>query len=206
MCIKTYKEMTYKDAKIKYNLMGYKFRTEKMALNIFGIRSKNSQSNKFDDLGGVAWIDEQGNPQIMNFWMTTDPGKDWLLNPMNKNGCIITVPGQYLEVFQKGLHSGKYPALVQRKPMLYVRDNNRDSILDFSLYQDPEKRKKFAFWGINGTNFHRASGSKIVDFVTLYSAGCSVVQRPETFNKIMDLVDKSIKFGFINFDYTLFEE
>jgi len=36
-------------------MKGYKFRTEEMALNLGGIRSNTSESNKFDDLGFVAW-------------------------------------------------------------------------------------------------------------------------------------------------------
>jgi len=198
--------MNYNSIKQNYLKNNYVFRTEKMRLNIFGIRSKNSKSDKFDDLGGVAWIDEDGKEQLFNFWMTTDPGKYWLQNPMNKDGCIIMVPGQYLECYARGLHSGKYDALVQVAKMHYVRDNDKNTDLDFSLYRDPVKLAAFGFWGMNGTNFHRASEWKIVDLIFNWSAGCQVVQRPETFKKIMDLRDESIIAGWKKFDYTLFEE
>src|SRR6478736_8233351 len=100
--------MIYNDVRDMYLKKGYRFRTEKMALNIFGIRSKESKSDNFDDLGGIAWINENGVPSLMNFWMTTDPGKHWLLTPMSKDGCIIMIPGQYIEVYEKGLHNGEY--------------------------------------------------------------------------------------------------
>lgn len=197
--------MTYQDVKRLYLSKGYKFREQKMALNLFGIRSKISQSDKFDDLGGLAWIDEEGE-HLQNFWMTTDPGKHWLLTPMNSSGCIIMVPGQYLECYGKGLHNGKYECFKQVGPMAYVRDNDRNTELDFSLYRDPEKRKKHLFWGIQGTNFHRASLGKLTSLVQSYSAGCMVVQKPEIYKKLIDLRDKSFDAGFKRFDFTLFEE
>jgi hypothetical protein len=198
--------MTYKDCQNLYSKKGYKFRTGKMELNIFGIRSKNSQSDKYDDLGGVAYIDEEGKEQLFHFWMTTDPGKYYLTNPMNKEGCIIVVPGQYLQVYGLGLHSGKYEALVQKSPMHYVRDNNKDTELDFRLYREPKSLRELGKWEMRGTNFHRSSAWNVVPFIGRYSAGCQVVQKPETFDKIMNLVKESIKAGYKRFDYTLFEE
>ena len=198
--------MNYGDVKNMYLKKGYKFRTEKMALNIFGIRSKESKSDKFDDLGGVAWINENGVPSLMNFWMTTDPGKPGLLQPTRAEGTIIMVPGQYLNVYEKGLHKGEYDCLKQCSDMHYVRDNNKDSVLDFDLYRNPDNLLKHGFWGNNGTNFHRASAYTIVNMVSKWSEGCQVVQRPETFDKIIALRDLSIKFGFLKFYYTLFEE
>lgn len=197
---------TYDGVEDLYLSHGYRFRKEPMALNLHGVRSRISQSNKFDDLGGIAWIDEKGQKNLFNFWMTTDPGKYYLQNPMKKDGCIIVVPNQYIEVYGRGLHNGSYECFKQAKPMLYVRDYNKDTIIDFELYRDPEQLRLRAFWGMNGTNFHRASQWKILQAVERYSAGCQVVQRPETFKKLIDLRDKSVEFGYSFWDYTLFEE
>jgi|SRR6478736_8328154 len=198
--------MTYKDVVNMYSKKGYIFRTEKMRLNLGAIRSKDSKSNKFDDLGFLAWIDENNQEQLLYYWVTTDPGKSYLLAPMKRDGCIITVPGQYLEVFAIGLHNGKYQCFKQVGKMAYVRDNNKDEILDFSLYKDPEKAKTNIFWDICNTNYHRAHEFKIVEYVFNYSAGCTVVKNPETYKKLIELQNKSSKFGFQRFDYTLFEE
>lgn len=198
--------LTYTKIKDLYLSKGYKFREEKMALNPFGIRTLESKSNKFDDVGGVAWIDENNEKQLFLFAMTTDPGKYYLQNPMNKDGTIILVPGQYKECYGRGLHNGKYECFKQARNMYYVRDNDRNITLDFSLYRDPEKLKKHGFWGMNGTNLHRASEYKIVQWVERYSAGCQVVQRPDMFKKLMELRDSTIPFGFTLWDYTLFEE
>jgi len=197
--------MTYDQLKGLYNSHNHVFREENLALNIFGARSKESQSNKFDDVIGCAWI-ENGEKNIVQFPGTTDPGKYYLQNPMNTNGTIIMIPGQYIEVYGKGLHAGKYDAFRQYKQMAYVRDYNKDTSLDFSLYRDEEKRKKHMFWGINGTNLHRASEWQIVQFVERYSAGCQVVQDPKNFQFLIDLRNKSINAGYNFFDYTLFEE
>lgn len=197
--------MTYQDAKKLYEKHNYKFRTDKWALNLFGIRSKNSQSDKFDDLGGICWIDDEGE-HIQHFWMTTDPGKHWLQTPLDSSGCIIMVPGQYLQVYGKGLHNGKYECFKQLGPMAYVRDNDKNTELDFSLYRDPKKRRDHLFWGVNGTNFHKADKNKILTFIGPYSAGCQVVQKSETYDKLIGLRDLSLNHEFKRFDYTLFEE
>ncbi len=197
--------MNYNDLKQKYLKMGYKFRTDKMALNLFGERSVNSQSDKFDDIVGCAWVNENSVPCIVNYKATTDPGKYWLQNPMNKKGTIIMVPGQYLEAYGIGKHKGEYEAFVQIAHIAYVRDNNKDTVLDFSLYRDKEKFKKEVFWDICGTNLHRSSAWNIIPFIGQYSAGCQVLQNPKEFATLIELRDKSALKGWKKFDYTLFE-
>lgn len=198
--------MTYNEVKQLYAKNGYKFREEVGAINIFGIRSKTSKSDKFDDLGGVAYKIVGGQTFVDHFWMTTDPGKHWLTSPMNKDGTIILVPGQYKNVYTKGLHNGDYDCFKQVGQMAYVRDYNKDTTLDFDLYRNPEERKIRLFWGVNGTNLHRASKWKILEFVGPYSAGCQVVQRAETFEKLLKLRDWSATYDYTHWDYTLFEE
>src|SRR5690606_39032534 len=135
-----------------YLNLGYNFRNEKMALNVGAIRSKESKSNKFDDFGFVAFKNQIGQPHLFTFACTTDPGKYYLENPMHKNGTIITVPGQYIEVFGRGLHNGQYECFKQHGSMFYVRDNNKNMILDFDLYRIKSNLIQFGFWGNNGTN------------------------------------------------------
>lgn len=199
-------DMNYSEVKQKYLSKGYKFRTEKMALNTFGIRSKESQSDKFDDIGGCAFVNQVGEQHLTLFSMTTDPGKHWLQNPMNKDGTIILVPGQYIETYGEGLHNGEYDCFKQIKEMYYVRDYNKDSKLDFELYRNPQSLKIRGFWGLNGTNLHRASAIKNLLSVGMYSAGCQVIQKPSDFNQLIELRKASSYWGFKAWDYTLFEE
>jgi hypothetical protein len=194
-----------------YKRMGYKLFSGAYDLNIFGIRSSNSVSNKFDDLIGVAYTDEKKVLNIKLYPATTDPGLHWLHNPSNKKGCAILVPGQYSGVLTIGLHgrsgASPYKALEQIGAMCYVRDNNKDGMLDFSLYRDPDKKKENAFWDIIKSNLHRASAWKIVQLIDQYSAACQVIQAPKHFEELMFLCEKQIDYGHgSKFTYTLFEE
>lgn len=176
-------------------------------LNIIGIRSYSSESDKFDDLICILYKDAKNNWKLEKFEATTDPGKHWLLNPLNSKGTIIMVPGQYLKAFTFGKHgvSGKnpYEALVQCEKIAYVRDNNKDLTLDFKLYSD----KSNIFYDICQTNIHRTSLWKRVLEVGMYSAGCQVIKNIEDFKRFMELCKLQHKYGFgKKFTYTLIEE
>lgn len=194
-----------------YQRMGYKFFNGIYDLNIGGIRCDDSVSNKFDDAIFVVYRDKANEIKCHVYPATTDPGKHWLMNPTNKNGCAILVPGQYRSVYTLGLHgrsgNSPYKALEQVAAMQYVRDNNKDDKLDFDLYRDPNKLSSNAFWDIIKSNLHRASKLKIVQLVELYSAGCQVIQSVKHFDQLIGLCEKQVEHGHGNkFTYTLFEQ
>jgi hypothetical protein len=177
-------------------------------LNIYGIRSNNSQSNKFDDIIGVIYEDSKGILRHKRYAATTDPGLHWLLNPLNVRGTAILVPGQYRGAYRVGIHgrsssSGGYTALEQKIPMRYVRDNNLNSKLDFSLYENPSN----IFSANIKTNIHRAHLSRLQSVVEKYSAGCQVIQDSADFLELLDICKLAIAHGWNNsFTYTLLEE
>lgn len=177
-------------------------------LNIIGIRSTDSASDAFDDEIHVLYTDRNGVERHDIFPCTTDPGKHWLLNPMNSGGTIIMVPGQYRGVFKLGLHnrsrpSKAYVALEQIKPIDYVRDNSKDTKLDFNLYLDSNNVET----SIAKTNIHRASKWRTLLNVGLYSAGCQVVQEPADFDTLIALCKTQVEYGQgETFTYTLLEE
>lgn len=76
------------------NKKGYKIFHGPYNLNLIGIRSKNSQSDQFDDTFCILYEDKDGVMTLESFPCTTDPGKHYLMNPMNVKGCAIMVPGQ----------------------------------------------------------------------------------------------------------------
>lgn len=193
----------------------YKFFTKgSYNLNIIGIRSNNSQSDKFDDEIHVLYKDENGKECHEVFPCTTDPGKYWLLNPMRKKGTIIMVPGQYRGAYKIGLHGRNrpktaYKALEQVTPMTYVRDNSKDSELDFGLYEDMTTDHNSDKFEISNskTNIHRASKWKNLLNIGRYSAGCQVIQDPFLFKRLISLCGLQIKYGQgETFTYTLLEE
>jgi hypothetical protein len=188
---------------------GYAFFEEgRYNLNIIGIRSNNSKSDFFDDEIHVLYKDQHGKEKHEIFPCTTDPGKHWLLNPLNIRGTIILVPKQYRGVYKIGLHnrsrpSRSYTALEQIKPMDYVRDNSKDAKLDFDLYLDSNNIES----SIAKTNIHRASQWRELLNIGRYSAGCQVIQSPYDFEKFIDLCESQVEWGFgRTFTYTLLEE
>ena len=71
-------------------------------LNLIGVRSENSVSDKFDDLLYAFYRADDNHFKLHEFPMTSDAGRHWLLNPMNIRGCAILVPGQYRNCYQIG--------------------------------------------------------------------------------------------------------
>ena len=183
--------------------LGYKtFETNHpFDLNIFGIRSSVSRSNRFDDVIGCVYRDKRLEWKCRTWAATTDPGSFWLENYRSDrvSGTAILVPGQYRGVYKLDHHAGKYLALCQRNGKVKVyRDSNRDKILDWT--GDTHA-------GMYGINIHRASlsGSTTVD---RWSAGCQVFQNAFDFTELMQLAiaQLTIHPTYDSFTYTLLQE
>lgn len=190
--------------------LGYRtFETGHFNLNIIGERSETSKSNSFDDKMHLIYKNESGKMVHKVYPITTDPGKHWLKNPMVKEGTAILVPFQYGGAFAIGIHgrswaSGGYEALEQVRPMFYVRDNNKDEVVDFSLYRG-KTLESFQYMNAK-TNIHRAAINSVVRYVERHSAGCQVFQNPSDFKEFMGICKiASRKYG-NSFTYTLIEE
>jgi len=188
----------------RFKTMGFKvYDRGFFNLNLFGIRKKDGEPDKFDDLMGAAYKDTTGN-WCVNYWpATTDCGLFYLHNPSNPSGSAILVENQQCEdVWVKAKHAGKYTALCQRGGKVRVyRDNNKDSTHDY----DPETTQE----GYFGINLHRSTTNpdNPSERVFRWSAGCQVHSSITGFNQMMDLVDLQIKHtGIKSFTYTLLAE
>ena len=185
-------------------------------LNIWGIRSNNSDSAKYDDYEVVFreapkpvnhTIDTPYHTRRYDsgwvldiFLITTNPGTPMLLKPMNPKGAAILKPGHYPKMFAKGYHKGdkEHPALIQVNPCTVIRDNDKDSTLDLDGITET---------GMFGINNHRQSKWKLVNWIGLNSAGCQVHFSYDKFtNVFLWIIDRAIEEGFTLFDYTLIEE
>ena len=182
-------KISYDNIMHLYAKNGYRFYDKgDYNINIFAIR-RQLNTNEFDDLIGIAYKNNYDCVEI--FRATTDPGRYWLKNPMNKRGTAILVEGQYK--YKLGLHKGK-EALVQSGAVKVFRDNNSDSIHD----------KKFIDTGFFGINIHRAGkDSKQVD---KWSAGCQVFAVESQFKRFLKIINESKKIYGNSFTYTLFEQ
>ena len=201
----------HKVVKLKslYAEKGYTFFDAKAPFNpnIIGVRSYSREAGKFDDKILLVYRNDKMQWQWHEFKATTDTGEFYLRQPLSKDGTAIILPNQYRGVYKLGIHgrtwaSGGYKALEQVGNFTYIRDNNRDNILDvdnIDLSQIFEANLK--------TNLHRASKWQILDLIGKYSAGCQVIQDPKDFDFLIGVCEESIKRGFPNsFTYTLLNE
>ena len=179
--------------------LGYKtFEDKDFDLNIVGIRSRNRRADAFDDhlcvyyKEGGLWVEERYN-------CTVDAGAYWMQNPYKEEGCAILKAGQYRGVWSIDLHRGKYEALCQKDnaPVTVWRDANKDLIQD----------KRTSETGYFGINCHRALEYKIARQVGRFSAGCTVIQHPADFARLLVLCRMQIAAGLGDkFTYTLIED
>lgn len=171
--------------------------TRPYELNIVGLRSANTKANRFDDEIHVFYVNQIGNWNYHVFKATTDPGTYWLLNPMQPQGTAILAQGQYVNAYQIGLHRGQYPALVQSRPVTFIRDYDRNAILDFN------NGKKIT--GQVGINIHRAMLHGDTLQVDNWSAGCQVFENGEAFQVFMKLCERHRQRYGNRFTYSLID-
>ena len=176
---------------------GYVLNTNPYQLNIVGLRSKSTESNRFDDEIHVFYKKPDGGWNYHIYPATTDPGTFWLNNPSYPQGTAILAQGQYRDAYGVGLHKSTYEALVQAKPVTVIRDYDRDAVLDFS-----NGEKQTGYFGIN---IHRAESSGTTQFINKYSAGCQVFQNADDFKEFIALCEQHRKLYGNTFTYTLID-
>lgn len=178
---------------------GYKVFTNESGfdLNIVGIRTKELQANRFDDLLTIFY--RMHEEWVFNvFKCTTDPGAYWLNEPMSELGTAILKEGQYRGSHKLGKHRGRYLALVQQSPVTVIRDANRDTALDLDSGREET--------GIFGINIHRASSHNESIQVDKWSAGCQVLCDPNQYDFFISLCKKGREAFGNSFTYTLLHE
>lgn len=193
------KKRTTKEILRAYKKKGYFLDERPFAMNIFGIRTNNTNSGQFDDILGYLYKDGDGKWHSVQSAGTTDTGTYWLNNIWSgQKGSAILSEGQYKNAYQLGTHYS-YTAFVQTggKVTIY-RDYNRDSILDYD-----NATKESGFFGIN---LHRAKSSGKTEYIEKYSAGCQVWQDVNDFNDALEFGKKHKERYENKFTYTLFDE
>jgi hypothetical protein len=176
---------------------GYRLYTRPFELNIVGIRSKSTRSNRFDDEIHVFYKTSPLQWIYHVYKATTDPGTYWLENPMEPQGTAILAEGQYVDTYEIGLHRGLYDALVEKKPVTIIRDYDRNAYLDFF-----NGRKDTGLFGIN---IHRALANGKTKYVDKFSAGCQVFEDADDFSQFMRIADRHQKLYGNSFTYTLID-
>lgn len=179
--------------------------TDPYDVNLGGIRTKDNESNTFNDWLYCFHYDQKGQIQGVVVPGTTDAGLFYRLNPMNVTGTAIIQHGiQHRGAYQlqdpnvnpehRG-HRGIQKAFRQVKPMKYWRDANRDKYLDFD---GP------TLVGVYHTNGHYMG--KIGKEVNKWSAGCWGATIANL-NKIFAVAERQINHGLGDFfSFTLMHE
>lgn len=166
-------------------------------VNLVGIRNmRDVHANTFNDVFCVAFLD-QGQPVLLQYACTTDPGTFYRNNPINVQGTAILPPEQYRGLWRIGKHQGKYEALVQSTPTVVIRDNNRDANLDLNA--------RIGVRELIGINCHRARSDGTSKQVDKWSAGCQVIANSAHFDELMNIVRYAASIHGNSFTYTLFE-
>lgn len=166
---------------------GYQWFPDKV--NITGVRMNNNTPDGWNDYISISYKDKS-----FVFKGTTRPGVYWLQHPMRESGTFVMVPGQYIDCWKKGIHSG-YPALVQCKPIKGWRDSDKDNLVD------PDKSKIYTDG--QGVDIHHAHEYVTQIVVDKYSAGCQVVCAYANWKQFFELYTESPQEFFT---YTLLEE
>lgn len=197
-------------------------------LNIWAVRNTIQKAGEFDDLQIVFWKNQAGQWAYSQYVCTTDPSDLYLFNPINAKGTAIVKPGQYRGLWELGYHKGHsdHPALVQRRPVVVIRDYNKDDILDVTPKNLSEYSKVISGSnpssytitythyvtnhtyiediGYFGINNHRAHRNVIKKAIGNYSAGCIVQNNPDHYyNEFIPLIKNSIKSWGNAFTFTL---
>lgn len=161
-------------------------------LNVIGFRNSEARPDFFDDLISIFEMTAEGW-QAHHYEASTLPGLPYLRKPLVDQGVAILVPGQYRDAYRIGLHKGKYPALVQVRPVKVYRDNDRDEVYD----------KRNVEEGLFGINIHRVPGDS--DRVGMNSAGCQVIKTLPDYADFLQRCSKAVSLVGNRFSYTLLE-
>lgn len=177
-------------------------------LNLFGYRGKDGQRLKVDGDKGANTIfalDQYnrtvGQERMMAWTCTTVPGVYYLTNPV-PGGCAMLVPGQYVGVYQIGLHQqgkpGEQHALVQTGgEVRCYRDNDKD------IYAEETDKITKGYYGIN---IHHAKTGGTSTRIWNWSAGCQVFANDTDHGELMALCNWFKAAVGNRFTYTLLRE
>ena len=183
--------------------LGYKYFTSGILnVNIIGIRNSDTNgkvTNKFDDTMTISYIDNDMQWQYNEYNCTTDPGDDYVDNPLVEKGVAILKPGQYSGSHKIRLHGGKYTALGQKKDVTVYRDRNADGVYDFD--------ESTCDTGLFGINIHRATSleGKTSTYIDKWSAGCQVIASNDDWHEFLNICQEARSEWSNSFTYTLIE-
>lgn len=147
-------------------------------------------ANEWNDRRLVIQIQKGGRPKmVVNDQATTEPGKFYTDNPLNKAGAARMAFGQY-KAWMMGKHQGWQPALVQRGLLKVHRDGNKNYVRDGADVID--------IGSVFGVNQHSTSPGQLPAVVGKYSAGCLVGRNYDSHQAFLKILAKDVRYQLNN--------
>ncbi|MDD4225962.1 MAG: hypothetical protein PHU98_06200 [Mariniphaga sp.] len=169
--------ITVENCKKLAKKLGYKIFED--TVNIWGIRTPKGAG--FNDFL-LIWGSLNGMYREVFGTCTTEPSAGYVETLMasgksNKNGIFVLKTGQYINCWKKGLHKGKYPALVQAPTAKFVGYRKKTD--------EPENYYSGKLWyDVEGLNFHSTKPDYERDNIGGFSEGCIVQHNFDNFKDI----------------------
>lgn len=177
------KKQGYPLDKSIYNLVG-----------ISGLSPKNSREESYAiDTTPDKWNDsvlvlahDGVDWEILCFYKaTTEPGRHYVVRPLNRNGGACLDLGFHKDLWRFGLHRG-YRALSQAGEVRLRRDRNKNHRRDDVMTVERG----------NGINLHTSKttgwrGSFSQNSIGTWSAGCVVIPVVNEFQELLSILEKS---------------
>lgn len=183
---------SYVEAARAIRLSGGRLKRNNKQINLVALRNSRPVFNEWSCYFGVIWY-ENKTPYYKVFPATTYPGHHYLVDKLlNKDGTAIIKTGIYKESYALGLHKKKTPAIVQKTPVQYYRDGNKNKVFDF---------EGKVYSGIIGVNIHGTTNK--FPFVNKWSGGCIVLQDPIAMDWILGKCEESAEVYGNSFDLNL---
>lgn len=151
-------------------------------------RKNDNAPNEFNDLRLVIRVKDDGIAEIAGAWEgTTEPGRKWVMSPMDPEGAARIQFGQY-KAWAKGIHHlgkpGAHEALVQVADVVVCRDLNKD----FSRVGDK------TYKGVFGINQHWGYDLPKNDLGGS-SAGCLVGRSRDGHREFMSIIKEDTRYA-----------
>lgn len=194
--------MTYKELREIILSKGYRwFEGKPYNANIIFKRTSNVFTNKLDDIGYVAYLDNNNKECLVEVPATTKAGfSPALFNPkvvMGVKGTAVIVPGQYLSSWEfRDSYVGwlQYPYFAQIKPIKVYRDPDGDKEIDEVQVQE----------GLFGINLHKMGNAGVLtNYLGNWSEGCCGWHPDDMAKYILPVIRESVKRYGIIFSATI---
>ncbi len=186
------KPITIESLKNTITSLKYKWFDDKP--NIIGVRTNIIVSNLFND-----YIFYVYNNKLSCWIITTEPGVDALITPLNPLGAAVLKPGQYIDSWELGFHKQRpdHKALIQIKPVSVYRDNDKDALAEST---------SVITTGNFGINIHGTKPGRDRNDIGAFSAGCNVFRNWKDKEEFIKLCEAAKAVTNNKFTYTLLTE